>query len=187
MIETILTSLAVGTIWFYLIIAIASVIFIACIEHDHYGTPTVLSILLAILYWKAFVTLSLPTIAIIVGGYALAGIIWSVYRWYRHVQQVAFTYREKYGLTLTPSQKSGLKSEIRVSDHKSRITAWIAYWPWSLLWNITGDFFSMLYDAMVNAYQHIADHALNKFTVAEPALEKKKEVVTDANPSWRNR
>lgn len=188
MIESILAALAVGTFWFYLIIAIASIVFIACIENDHYGTPTVVSILLAVLYWKAFTVLSLPTIAIIVGGYAVAGVLWSVYRWYRHVQQAAFRFREKYGTTLTSSQKSDLKSEIKVSEHKSRITAWIAYWPWSLLWNITGDFFSMLYDAMVNAYQHIADRALNGFTVAEPETAKhKKEVVTDSETSWRNR
>lgn len=187
MIETILAALAVGTVWFYIILAIASIIFIACIENEHYETPAVVSVILAILYWKAFTAFSLASIALVVGGYAVAGVLWSVYRWYRFVQKTAFEFREEHGNVLDNEDKESLKYRLKVSNHKSNIIGWIAYWPWSLLWNITGDFFNMLYDAMVNAYQHIADRALNGFTIEEPKSSKKSSNTVTDDPSWRNR
>ncbi len=184
MIETILTALAFGTVWFWIIAAITSVIFIASIENDHYSTPTITAIILGILYWKSIAAIGWQTVGIFVGVYALVGVLWSVFKWYRHCQKIANSYRGSYGTSLTPSQQSELKGEMCVSDHKSRLTGWIAWWPWSLTWGLTGDFFNMLYETMVNSYQKIADSALRKFTVVEP---KVREVVTDADAPIRNR
>jgi len=179
MIETILATFAFGTFWFWALTLIASVIFIASIENDHYATPSITAIVLGIVFWKPLIAVGWQTLALIVGGYALVGVVWSVFKWYRLVQKSAARYAEKYGNTLTPSQRSELKSEISVSGHKARLTGWIAWWPWSLAWGLTGDFFNFLYDTMVNAYQKIADRALGKFSV----VETKKEVVTDAEIS----
>jgi len=168
MITSILAAIAVGTFWFWLLTIVASIVFIACVEHDHYTWPTILLVLFGLVYWKAIVAISWPAIAIFVGGYAIAGVSWSVYKWYRFVQKKAFYYRERYGLSLSESNKNDLKSELKVSNHKAKLTGWIAYWPWSLLWSITGDFFNMLYDAMVNIYQKIVDRALGEFKVEDP-------------------
>lgn len=57
MIESLLAALAFGTFWFWLIFAIASIIIIACVENEHYPTPSIVAILLAVIYWKAIVAL----------------------------------------------------------------------------------------------------------------------------------
>jgi hypothetical protein len=177
MIETLLAALAFGTVWFWIIAVIASVIFIASIENDHYSTPTITAIILGILYWKSIAAIGWQTVGIFVGVYALVGVIWSVFKWYRFCLKTANKYRETFGNTLTSEQQLDLKGEITVSDHKSRLTGWIAWWPWSVAWGLTGDFFNMLYETMVNAYQRIADNALGKFSIVDP----KKQVVTDAD------
>lgn len=179
MIESLLAALAIGTVWFWVIAVIASVLIIACVEHEHYPTPSIVAILLAIIYWKPITAAPWQTIGIVVGGFVLAGILWSVFNWFRFVQKKTNYYREKYGDTLTAEQMSDLKESIKVSSHKAQITGWIAFWPWSLFWTLTGDFFNMIYDAMVNVYQNIANRALGKFTVKP----KEKEIVTDAEPN----
>ena len=71
-----------------------------------------------------------------------------------------------------------LEQSLEISGNKSRIIAWMVYWPWSLIWNVTGDFFTMIYETMMGVYQRIADKAVGKFlTEDEP---KKKDIVTDA-------
>lgn len=182
MIESLLAALAVGTIWFWIICVISSIIFIACIEHDHYSTPTVLAIILGIIYWKAIAAFGLPAIALTIAIYAVVGMLWFLFRWFRHVNKEVVKYHEKYGKELTQSQTSDLKNDVSVSQNKSRIMGWIAYWPWSLTWSLTGDFFNMCYDAMSGWYQKIAEHGMSKFSVKD---ETKKEVITDSNPSWR--
>lgn len=175
MIETILTSLAFGTIWFWLLASIASIIIISCVEHEHYPTPSIVAILLGIIYWKQIVAAPGQVIAAVIGVFVLAGLFWSVFKWFRYVNKTTTHYSDLYGNTLTDSQMRDLKSEISVSQHKAMVTSWIMFWPWSLLWALTGDFFNMLYEAMTNIYQKITDHGLSKFSI------KKKEVVTDSN------
>lgn len=180
MIESLLAALAIGTVWFWIIALVASILIIACVENEHYPTPSIVAILLAIIYWKPITAAPWQTIGIVVGGFVLAGILWSVFSWFRLVQKKTNYYREKYGDTLTAEQMSDLKESIKVSSHKARITGWIAFWPWSLFWTLTGDFFNMIYDAMVNVYQNITNRALGKFSV------KPKEIITDADAGHNN-
>jgi hypothetical protein len=169
MIETILSALAVGTFWFWFTVVISSIIFIASIENDHYATPSILAIVLGALFWKTIIA-----IAIVIGIYALVGIVWSLFKWFRYVQKISTQFTERYGKTLTESQLRDLKNEVRVSQHKARLTGWIAWWPWSLTWGLTGDLFNSLYDFMVNIYQKIVDSALGKFTVVKDPESKSR-------------
>ena len=123
------------------------------------------------------------TIALVLASYAVIGVIWSTYKWYRYVNKKAALYHENYGNVLSRHETDLLKSEIKVSYHKSRLIGWIAFWPWSLSWALTGDFFNMLYDSMVHVYQGIADRALGGFTVEEP---KKKDIEENPTSSRRN-
>ena len=180
MIESILTApFSFGTIWFWIIALTASIIFIASVENDHWLTPTITAIVLGIIYWNQLMAVGWQTIVLTIAGYVLAGVLWSLFKWYRHVSKKAAYYHEKYGNTMLPALYSELRSAVSVSSNKSRLTGWIAWWPWSLVWALTGDFFNFLYDMMVNAYQKIANRALGKFTVQEPERTK-KSVVTDA-------
>ena len=178
MIETLLTSLAVGTFWFWSIIIVASIIIIACVENEHYPTPSVVALILAAIYWKSIAALPWSVIAIIVGGYALVGAIWSTFQWFRRVNKKATYFRQKYGDTLEVSLLDTLKQQVSATAHKALITGWIAFWPWDMFWTFTGDFFNMIYDSLANVYQGISNRATGKFQVKTPP---KKEVVTDAN------
>ncbi len=177
MIETIVAALAIGTFWFWLIFTLASIIIIACIENENYKTPSVIAIILGVVYWKTIIAASWQTIAIVIGAFALGGVIWSAFKWFRHVQKKVREFTETYGKTLTEHQMDRLRGEVSVSKNKALITGWIAFWPWSLFWTLTGDFFNMLYDAMVGVYQSISNRGINKFSMKE---EEKKSVVTDA-------
>lgn len=178
MFEALFALIAVGTLGFYITLAIASIIIIACVEKETYPVPSIVAILLGIIYWKVIVA-NLSTAAIVIGVFAVAGALWAWFQWFRRVRKIAAKYRDKYGVTLTPSQLDDLKDEVKVSDHKALITGWIAFWPWDAFWTFTGDFFNMIYEAMANAYQNVSDNAVGKFTVKAPEL---KEVITNTEP-----
>lgn len=177
MIETILAFFALGTFGFWALALVASIIFTIAVENEHFKFSTFLTVLLTVFYGKAVLAVvNWKFLALGLIVYALIGVGWSVHRWFRRVQQTANRYREDYGQNLTASQRDALKQELKVSKHKARIVGWIAYWPWSLLWNVVGDFFNTLYETMQATYQKITDRALNKFGTLE---EKKPEVPQD--------
>ena len=180
MITSILEFFALGTFGFWLLCSLLSIVFIACLENESQWFPTVAVIAVTAIYWKPLAALGLTWQSIGLGIliYAAAGVAWSIYRWFRFVKFKADECRKTYGTSLTESQRSSLKRDISVSENKSRITGWIAYWPWSLVWNITGDFFKTIYENLQGIYQKITDKAVGDFTV-------NKEVVTDADRSWR--
>lgn len=182
MIETIAGIFVVAgalTLWGWLLAVIASIIFIASIENDHYTTPTITAIVLGIVFWPFLAAIGVKTLLFIIAGYTLAGVLWSLFKWYRYVSKEAAYYHEKYGTTISKEQLAALKDAVSVSDNKARLTGWIAWWPWSVVWSLTGDFFNFLYDTMVNAYRKIADRALGKFAVATKSANK--DVITDAD------
>ena len=181
MIETITTALGVGTFWFWAILTFASVLIIACTENDHYPIPTIVSFILVTIYWKDIIAVQWQTIATIIGVFVLGGILWSAFKWFRYVQKSVNHYTKKYGNSLTPCQMAALELEISLYENKSRITGWMAFWPWSLFWTITGDFFNMVYDAMVGVYQGIANRSMKKFT-----LKSEEAVMAGRNSTIPN-
>jgi hypothetical protein len=161
MIETIIAAFAFGTIWFWLLALIASIVFIASIENDVYAPPIITAIFVGALCWKSIAALSWQTIIIFIIAYAIAGILWSLFKWYRYVNKIAASYKNP----IYNNSYETLKSRISVSDNKSRLIGWIALWPWSLVWSVTGDFFNMLYETMISTYQKITDKALGRFDI----------------------
>ena len=181
MIETLLAFFAVGAIGFWLLLFIASIIFIAAVENDEYAFSIVATIILLAIYWKPLLALGAHwnLIAIFGGLYVVAGIAWSIWRWTRYVQKAAENYQEiaeqlksKFKDKNTSEnvremeyEKTKFKDKIDVKDNKSRIVGWIVYWPWSAFWNITGDFFNAIYDHLKAVYQKIANKALAKYNI----------------------
>ena len=53
------------------------------------------------------------------------------------------------------------------SENKSRITAWIAYWPWSLIWTFAMDyitrFFQHIFQMLETSYNNIQKRILKDF------------------------
>jgi hypothetical protein len=169
MITSILEFFALGTLGFWGLCVLVSIVFVACLENDNRWFPTIITIALAGLYWKSMVAFALGWKAILLFSlvYLLAGVAWSFFRWIRYVKEQADVWRKENGNTLKEYDLAMLKRKLDVSNNKGRLTGWIAYWPWSLVWNITGDFFTMVYENLQGAYQKIADRALGKFTVGD--------------------
>lgn len=167
MITPILEFLAFGSLGFWILCSIVSAVFIACIEHENHWFPSCLVVIFAAVYWKAIAAFSLNWQSILLGVavYAVLGVAWSMFRWTRFVKEKADYYRKQYGTKLDKSNRSCLASAIDATSNKSRITGWIAYWPWSLIWNLTGDVFKMLYETLQGVYQKISDRAVGKFDV----------------------
>ena len=169
MITSIIEFFALGAIGFWILSALISIIFIACIENDTYWFPTITTAAFLAVYWKGFASFNL-TWQIIVGGvlsYVVLGVVWSLYRWLQYVRNIAAKFRKQYGTVLTESQLYDLERKVSVSSNKSLITGWIAYWPWSLIWNISGDFFTAIYERLSNVYQNITNNAVKGFTKVE--------------------
>jgi hypothetical protein len=182
MFEALLTSIAVGTVWFWVILTFASICIIACIENEHYPIPSIFVGILGMIYLKSIMAVPVSLLAIFIATFAILGAAWSVFKWFKFVNSQSKSYMEKYGATLTEGQMADLKGEISVSNNKSHIIGWMVFWPWSLLWTLTGDFFNTIYDTLANVYQRITDRSVGKFTVKghEP-----RQVITNDTRSLR--
>lgn len=148
MITSIFEFFALGTLGFWILSAILSVVFIACIENDSRWFPTVVLVGLGLAYWKQLAALALGWQAVLIGviAYTIIGVAWSFFRWYRYIQQAV-----KQDKNLNHGDYA-----ISVSHNANRITGWIAYWPWSMLWNLTGDFFTTISERLTSVYQNIS-------------------------------
>jgi len=173
MIETLFAYFALGTIGFWALALVLSAIFIAAIENDHIAVPNVLLVLFGIAYWKPIMSVDWK---LIVGGvvvYGLIGLAWSVFRWFRHVKAKIADQKRRYGEVISTSSARDIKETVDVSRNKSRILSWIVYWPWSMIWNITGDFFNMLYESISGVYQKITDNAMGTFDIQSDDVDKR--------------
>jgi hypothetical protein len=66
------------------------------------------------------------------------------------------------------NEKDSLKRMVPTANkHKMHITAWMAYWPWSLLWTCVTDyirrFFQRLYQVLESSYDSVQRHILKDF------------------------
>lgn len=172
MIETLFGYFALGTLGFWILTFILSAIFIAAIENDNIAVPNVLLVLFGIAYWKSIISIDWKYIAGGVVVYGLVGLAWSVFRWFRHVKAKITDHKRRYGEVISSSDARDIEETVDVSRNKSRILSWIIYWPWSMIWNITGDFFNMLYESISGVYQKVVDNAMGGFKVENPPKNK---------------
>jgi hypothetical protein len=161
----ILAFFAFGELGFWLGIAALSVVYTIATERDTHGFAIFATLLAIGLFWNVWIALGAavawPFLLIGIGAYALAGGAWSVFRWFKYCRE----YIASHPYTTPASGHSALayyKNELRPGKHKSRLIGWIAYWPWSLIWNIAGDTLTAIYDMLVNVYQRTADSVIKK-------------------------
>ena len=166
----ILAFFAFGELGFWLGLLALSAVYTVATERDIHGFAIFATILGVALWWPyvvaAFAAWQLLLIGI--GVYALAGGAWSVFRWFKYCRD--FVTKNPYQGVTDYSEGSGRKlsaqeyfsKKLKPSEHKSRLIGWIAYWPWSLIWNIVGDTLTAIYDALANIYQKTADAVIKK-------------------------
>ena len=172
MLESILGFFAFGTLGFWLLIVTLSVIYTISVEVDKHGLAICATILAVLLGWTNMTWLfhNWQLLLIGVAAYGITGGAWSIFRWFRYCRKFIEenpikaidkdTWEGGERRKMTPSEFYAEK--LKPSDHKSRLIAWIVYWPWSLLWNFLGDFFTGIYDALANVYNRIAASVIKK-------------------------
>ncbi len=155
MIETVTTFFALWGFGFWLLTALASIIFIVGCEKDTIGLSIFATIVLVVLYHSSLMAaISNPVILTVsIVGWLILGVLNSCWRLKVWAKEVVDEYNKNgYG---------DPKHKLALSNNKSRIINWIVYWPWSLFWNFTRDFFNSLYTSMSGIYQNIIDKALS--------------------------
>ncbi len=192
-----LTLFAVGTFWFWALLAVHFCVLLALIEYEKVGWATLsLVATLAILHFFGdFNIVSAAvhnpgTAAMVAGGYFLAGTVWSVVKWWFFVRNCREEYDERKteflrqngveGTAVPDALKAKWKETLgyglgrrgsrlgedvipKASQHKGRITTWMCYWPWSMVWTIINDpvkrLFKQIYLQIQGLLQSISNRA----------------------------
>ena len=175
----ILDFFAVGAIGFWLFVILASIVYVISVELDKYSAAIGLTVLAVIIWHRELMEMCKhwEIFGIGVLAYGIAGGIWSIFRWFRYCKKFVAESMEENWTSRKPEERLSLiQDRLNLRHHKSRITGWIVFWPWSLVWNITGDFFTMIYDSLKGIYQKIAN------SIVEKAMEsfKPKNVYGDS-------
>jgi hypothetical protein len=154
-----------GTLWFWLLVSVASISIIWILESALYGSrhnggglySTLVIIGCVILYYfcgskqdvedffvfiKDHPVLSLLRILIYIG----IGLVWSVFKWYFFLQntkekllkQIEYRKEEYPGNTKLngPIHESDFP---KAKDNKARIISWMSYWPFSAFWTLINE------------------------------------------------
>lgn len=165
-----LTFLAIGGLAFWISIAILTITVVWSLEEDAYGFAGFLTVLfIAAFGYAAIPVISLSAIAWGAGAYIVAGSVWSIWRWYRHV-------RKMIAMAKAGEKINGYdiaERHIEPSNNKAKIMAWIAYWPWSVVWELTAGLWRNLYDLLVGVYDRISAGAKSELKVLAEAKTAK--------------
>jgi hypothetical protein len=126
-----------------------------------------------------------------IGGYILAGVIWSVVKWYFFVLNKADQYQKfrngfmqelKIKEIITPEQKAAMRNYLRshhydgsfppkASENYKRIIMWMTYWPFSGVWTLINDpvkrAFKFCYLHLAGAMQAISNSVFKKYSELE--------------------
>jgi hypothetical protein len=161
---TFLALFEVGAIGFWLLLTFASIVYIVALESRKFWLSLVVTLGLLAGYGKTLLAQNwtIGNILAAVGIWALAGVLWSIYRWFRHVRTEVEKLKNKegeYGRTYVTNLEGVFDNNTSPAQHKAEITAWIAYWPWSLAWHFTSEFWTNLYEMVKGIYQNITDRA----------------------------
>jgi hypothetical protein len=179
----------------YLIILIGlGILEIVLLEMEKFGRATLLMLgVAAAVQFLGIVDLwhGLLGHPVLVLEYALAyaglGVVWSFFRWWRHLAHWRFDYQQvrdtwlkrngfKSAADLSGEQLEKMLSSIgynyrtvpTASSNKARITAWMVFWPLSVIgWALNEPVkraANALFNLFKGTYQRIADYMFKDFT-----------------------
>lgn len=165
-----------GTIWFWLLLAIAGVVITVYLEagedgKDTNGTGATLTMIgFGVVYYFMgssehvrsifqYIIANPLTIFLYLAGYYAVGVAWSITKWYFYLKFKAAKLNEQLDKY---SRMDYLPSEFKVSasDKKGTIIAWMTYWPFSVVWTMVHKFvrqaFQYLYIKFEGVYNRIS-------------------------------
>lgn len=146
-----------------------SVVYIVATEKDTHGFAIFVTIVAALIYYKYiiafFANWQLSLLCII--AYGVIGGLWSIWRWMKYCKKTveedtnsSWKWEGDKRVTVPPDEY--FKQILAPSKHKSRLISWIVYWPWSMVWNVLGDFFTGIYDFLSNIYERVSSAVIRK-------------------------
>lgn len=166
-----------GTFWSIFLIALTVIIVVSLIEakddesHEYWaGFTIIIALVLLGIFgnWEFFKNILIfirdnPWIAVgYLMIYIILGLGWSFIKWYLYLNE-----KRKYFRKHTYSNRDMPK----FNENKSRIVAWMMYWPFSVLWNMTHnlfrDVFTFLSEQLKGAYEKIVKNMFKEFEKEE--------------------
>lgn len=181
--------LVVGSIGFWVLLGLEFIVLLALTEYERPGWG-IFSIVVVGLLLRFFGGIGVfdyvwnnPRLILFYFlGYLVAGIAWAVVKWwffvrdqkekYLAAKENFFSSRTGQSPDLTKREwigsreyRSLLNSKDGIAplarDNKRRITMWMIYWPWSLLWTLVNDavkrLYKEIYEAIHKFLQNISD------------------------------
>ena len=120
-------------------------------------------------------------------AYIAIGVVWSFAKWFFFL----INERDKSRAYIQSNMKSASYNAPKInipkaSDNKSKIIAWISYWPFSAVGTILNDpfrkLFNLIFNQFKNLYQQMANSIYEKDVIflkihIEELAEKEKEFV----------
>lgn len=188
-----------GTFGFWLSFVLLGMVIFWNIENEEVGIATLSTLILATVVlwandlslWGLIKTNPIETL-LAIGGYFVAGTLWSIGKWYFYIRRYNHEYEEikrdylhQLGLTsvdqFVASQKQVFRAKViesfnRLSgryrsdtfkfplaaERKTAILGWMMYWPFSMTWTLIND---PVKRAFITIYRNIAG-GLDRMTVA---------------------
>lgn len=163
MIESITAFFAIWSIGFWFTIFVTSVVFILGCEYDSIGWSLFFSAGLMIYYWKFIAVIMTPTVLIpFILIWLGLGVLNSCWRLRQYARKMVDDYNKSQGCNGVDP-----RDMLRLNYNVVRITNWILFWPWNLLWKLTGNLFISIKESIIRIYQKIIDNALKGITVVK--------------------
>jgi hypothetical protein len=67
--------------------------------------------------------------------YFAIGTLWAIWKWYLYAWEIRTQVIKAGSIKAWQTSMSRyIKIPLQVSEHKSRVLGWMAYWPWSAMW-----------------------------------------------------
>lgn len=162
-----LELLAVGTWLFWVLVAVFSIMAMVYSERDE-KAPLVIAtlIMLGVFGKELFNGLAIKTLAVYAIAYICIGMAWSVAKWWLHVRRVNNEIaKAKQDGTLgnrSGSYISSYRDRLEPTNNKGRLTSWVAYWPWSMIWSVIHDAVDAAYEMLLKTYRSISSGGLKE-------------------------
>src|SRR4051812_42201927 len=177
--------LAIGTLWFWVVLVLLFCVVTTLVEVEAgaWATGVLLVSVFGMtkLYHVSLWTIITTNPGVVATGvctYFLCGIVWSFIKWYFFLRKRVTKYNElktefleNKGVNHFTSELASMFNDklayhqeakpVKASDHKSDLTRWATYWPFSMTGTLLNDFvrkaWEHIYNMLHTTYQRMAD------------------------------
>lgn len=106
---------------------------------------------------------AVPLLTILIGAavYLVVGVIWSVWRYKRHVDKVVEANKDESATT-----RNFVLRDLHPKAMLSTLTAWIVIWPFSFIEHVTGDLINALQALVTKVFRGVYHKIYNKAVAA---------------------